>query len=105
MVVVDGDIAALGRISVCSFLFQEVRAGLELTTSVTLEYAQMTNYRLFDPAGTGSGPSLALSIPLPSAVSAFVIPAMSRRGSANFFDLIERFLGSGEEGGWVRVPA
>ena len=28
-----------------------------------------------------------LSVPLPSAVSAFVVP---RRGSANFFDLLER---------------
>jgi hypothetical protein len=106
MVVVDGDIAALGRISVCPL---SSSGGGERTetdpTSVTLEYAQMTNYRLFDPAGTGSGPSLALSIPLPSAVSAFVIPAMCRRGSANFFDLIERFLGSGEDGGWIRVPA
>jgi hypothetical protein len=78
---------------------------MKLTDRVTLEYAQMTNYRLFDPAGTGSGPSLALAIPLPSAISAFVIPSLNRRGSVNFFDLVERFLGPGEDGGWVRVPA
>lgn len=34
-----------------------------------------------------SGSGYSLSVPLPSAVSSFVVP---HRGSANFFDLLER---------------
>lgn len=52
-----------------------------------MEYASPTQHRLLDPS---SAPSFALSIPLPSAVSAFVIPQGNRRGSANFFDLLEQ---------------
>lgn len=64
----------------------------------------MASHRPFD-----TGPSLALSIPLPTAISAFVIPAGSRR-SANFFDLLEGlevwrlFLGAEDLGRWVQVP-
>lgn len=53
-----------------------------------MEYASpSSNYRLLDPS---SAPAFALSIPLPSAVSAFIIPSGNRRSSANFFDLLEQ---------------
>jgi hypothetical protein len=67
---------------------------------VTIEYASMAQFRPFpfDP----TGPSLALSVPLPTAVSAFIIPNR-HRGNVNFFDLLEnlelwRFLGLGVVG-------
>lgn len=53
-----------------------------------MEYASTSHHRLLDPASS-TGPSLALSIPLPTAISAFIIPQTHRR-SANFFDLLEQ---------------
>ena len=52
---------------------------------VTMEYAA-PSYHISDPAQ----PDYSLSIPMPSALSAFVIPSGSRRGSTNFFDLLEQ---------------
>lgn len=82
----------------------------ELMKRVTLEYAQMASNHPFDPSQGST--SLSLSVPLPTAISAFIIPG-NRRGSVNFFDLLEglevwRVLG-GEEGlgtgrRWVQVP-
>jgi hypothetical protein len=84
----------------------------ELMNRVTLEYAQMASNHPFNPSqGTGSSLSLSLSVPLPTAISAFIIPG-NRRGSVNFFDLLEglevwRVLG-GEDAvvgrRWVQVP-
>lgn len=71
----------------------------------------MTQFQFLDPSLGSSVNSMALSIPLPTAISAFVIPPLNRRGggSANFFDLVERLLGAGagvgDERGWMRVPA
>lgn len=50
-----------------------------------MEYASISSPYRLDPGA----PSFALSIPLPTAVSAFVIPPSHRR-SANFFDLLEQ---------------
>jgi len=74
----------------------------KLISRVTLEYAQVNTSRPFDT------PSYALAIPLPTAISAFVIPSTNRR-SANFFDLLEglevwRILGGEGDVGWGRIP-
>lgn len=53
--------------------------------SVTLDYATSTYYPS-DPFNPSHPGGYALSIPLPSAISAFVVP---HRGSANFFDVLE----------------
>ena len=82
----------------------------ELMKRVTLEYAQMASNHPFDPSQGST--SLSLSVPLPTAISAFIIPG-NRRGSVNFFDLLEgsevwRVLGGDEGLGtgmrWVQVP-
>jgi hypothetical protein len=54
-----------------------------LIVRVTLDYA--ASYPALDPFHPSTVDPYAISIPLPSAVSAFVIP---HRGSANFFDLV-----------------
>ena len=72
-----------------SLLFR-LDAHLLIQRRVTLDYAQSTAFLTsLDPFSPILSPahSFALSVPLPSAVSAFVIP---RRGSANLFDLLER---------------
>ncbi|RSH89041.1 hypothetical protein EHS25_002703 [Saitozyma podzolica] len=52
---------------------------------VTLDYATSAYYPS-DPLNPSHPGGYALSIPLPSAISAFVVP---HRGSANFFDVLE----------------
>ncbi|EIW66000.1 hypothetical protein TREMEDRAFT_66094 [Tremella mesenterica DSM 1558] len=58
---------------------------------VTLDYATSSAYLAsldpFHPSSHIRGLGTGLSIPLPSTLSTFVIP---HRGSANFFDLLER---------------
>lgn len=79
-----------------------------LISRVTLDYATTTTYNPFDPFSPPSNRALATR--LPSAISAFVIPPANRRGSANFFDLLEKLelwshvdaRGDGRMGrGWV----
>lgn len=56
--------------------------------SVTLEYTSLTSpFSFLDPT---SAPSFALAVPVPTALSAFVIPSDHRRSGANFFDLLEQ---------------
>lgn len=59
---------------------------------VTLDYATSSTYLShLDPfsinQSSAAAGQLGLSIPLPTAISAFVV---RHRGSANFFDLLER---------------
>lgn len=53
-----------------------------------MDYATSAHYVSgLDPFALNSANSYALSVPLPTALSAFIVP---HRNSANFFDLLER---------------
>ncbi len=79
-----GAALALGCLPV-RFALQSAAQLLLMALRVTLDYATSTHHlSTLDPFAPST---FALSIPLPTAVSAFVIP---HKSSANFFDLIER---------------
>lgn len=72
-------------------VFRSVRCSRvlhELISRVTLDYATSAHHLSgLDPFALSAANSFALSVPLPTAISAFIVP---HRGSANFFDLLER---------------
>lgn len=55
---------------------------------MTLDYASSAHHLSgLDPFALNGANSFALAVPLPTAISAFIVP---HRGSANFFDLLEK---------------